>query len=110
MSRAALLRRWLLRAALIAGLLFFYAPIISVVLFSFNVSTSAAVWAGFSLRWYRELLGNDTVLTAAKLSVIIATVSATGATVLGTLVAFVLSRFGRFRSRARSRQWRPRRW
>src|SRR5262249_19419353 len=45
MSRAALLRRWLLRAVLVAGLAFFYAPIVSVVLFSFNASTSAAVWS-----------------------------------------------------------------
>src|SRR5262249_40680200 len=68
-SRAALLRRWLLRGVLIAGLMFFYAPIVSVVLFSFNSSTSAAVWSGFSLRWYQELLGNDNILRAAKLSV-----------------------------------------
>ena len=57
MSRAALVRRWLLRAVLIAGLLFFYAPIVSVVLFSFNSSTSAAVWSGFSLRWYQRAAG-----------------------------------------------------
>lgn len=99
MSRAALLRRWLLRAVLVAGLAFFYAPIVSVVLFSFNASTSAAVWSGFSLRWYQELLGNDNMLRAARLSVVIAIMSATGATVLGTLAGFALARFGWFKGR-----------
>jgi putrescine transport system permease protein len=100
MTRAPAIRRWLLRAVLVAGLVFFYAPIVSVVLFSFNASTSATLWSGFSLRWYHELLGNDDILGAARLSLTIAVMSATGATVLGTLVGFALSRFGRFRGRA----------
>src|SRR5262249_5246618 len=97
--RAALYRRWMLRAVLIAGLAFFYAPIVSVGLFSFNSSTSAAVGSGFSLRWYQELLGNDNILRAAKLSVAIAAMSATGATILGTLAGYALSRFGWFKGR-----------
>jgi putrescine transport system permease protein len=100
MSNAANLRRWLLRAVLAAGLAFFYAPIVSVVLFSFNSSTSATLWSGFSLRWYRELLGNEDILNAARLSVTIAIMSACGATVLGTLVGFALSRFGWFKGRS----------
>jgi len=100
MSNTPALRRWLLRSVLIAGLAFFYAPIVSVVLFSFNSSTSATLWSGFSLRWYRELLGNEDILRAARLSVTIAIMSATGATVLGTLVGFALSRFGWFKGRA----------
>ena len=91
MSRAATLRRWLLRGVLAAGLLFFYAPIVSVVLFSFNASTSATVWSGFSMRWYLELLDNDNILRAARLSLMIAAMSATGATILGNgRVAFIL--------------------
>jgi len=100
MSRAAALRRWLLRGALAAGLLFFYVPIVSVVLFSFNGSTSATVWSGFSLRWYQELLENDNILRAARLSLMIAAMSATGATILGTLAGFALARFGWFKGRA----------
>jgi putrescine transport system permease protein len=100
MSRAATLRRWLLRGVLAAGLLFFYAPIVSVVLFSFNASTSATVWSGFSMRWYLELLDNDNILRAARLSLMIAAMSATGATILGTLAGFALARFGWFRGRA----------
>ncbi len=93
------LSRWLLRSVLAAALIFFYAPIASVIVFSFNASTSATVWAGFSLRWYGELSGNQDILHAARLSLLIATMSATGATILGTLVSYALSRFGRFRSR-----------
>ena len=94
------IRRWLLRGVLGAGLLFLYAPIASVIIFSFNGSTSATVWSGFSLRWYRELLDNDDILNAAKISLSVAAMSATGATVLGTLVGYALSRFGRFKGRA----------
>lgn len=93
------LSRWLLRSVLAAALIFFYAPIASVIVFSFNASTSATVWAGFSLRWYGELSDNQDILRAARLSLLIATMSATGATILGTLVSYALSRFGRFRSR-----------
>jgi putrescine transport system permease protein len=100
MIRPATWRKAGLRCALGLGLFFLYAPIVSVILFSFNATSSAAVWAGFSLRWYRELAGNDDILHAARLSVSIAAMSATGATVLGTLVAFVLTRYRRFRSRA----------
>jgi putrescine transport system permease protein len=99
MTRSALMRRFLLRGVLALGLLFFYAPIVSVVLFSFNASTSVAVWSGYSLRWYQELLGNEDMLRAARLSLTIAAMSATGATILGTLVGFALSRFGWFKGR-----------
>jgi putrescine transport system permease protein len=91
--------RRLLIGVLVVGFSFLYAPIILVVLYSFNSSTSTTVWSGFSLRWYAELLQNDDVLRAARLSLEIATLSAIGATILGTLVGYVLSRFGRFRTR-----------
>jgi putrescine transport system permease protein len=88
-----------LRVILALGLAFLYAPIALVVLFSFNDSTSTTVWSGFSLRWYDELLQNVNVVHAAGLSLEIALASASGATVIGTLVGFVLSRNGRFKGR-----------
>jgi putrescine transport system permease protein len=88
-----------LRFVLGAGLIFLYAPIVLVVLFSFNGSTSTTVWSGFSLHWYTELFSNPDVLHAARLSVEIAAMSATGAMTIGTLVGLLLSRFGRFRGR-----------
>jgi putrescine transport system permease protein len=88
-----------LRVVLAVGLAFLYAPIVLVVLFSFNDSTSTTVWSGFSLHWYGELLQNINVVHAAGLSLEIALASGSGATVIGTLVGVVLSRYGRFKGR-----------
>jgi putrescine transport system permease protein len=79
---------------------FLYAPILSLIVFSFNESRLVTVWAGFSTRWYGELLRDPQILGAAWISLQVALVSATLAVILGTLAAYVLSRFGRFRSRA----------
>ncbi len=81
------------------GYAFLYIPLISVIVYSFNDSRLANVWGGFSTRWYAELLQNDQVLHATLLSLKIAAVSATLATVLGTLAGLMLTRFGRFRGR-----------
>jgi putrescine transport system permease protein len=94
-------RRSLFLTSMLAfGLAFLYVPILSMILFSFNASRLATVWGGFSTRWYWELLENDQILSAAWLSLRIAFVSATVATVLGVMAAIALSRFGRFRGRA----------
>jgi putrescine transport system permease protein len=81
------------------GFVFLYAPIISLVVFSFNESKLVTVWGGFSTKWYGELLRNRQILNAAWLSLQIATISASVALVLGTLAGFALTRFGRFRGR-----------
>ena len=81
------------------GFAYLYAPIISLIVFSFNESKLVTVWGGFSTKWYGELLRDPQILTAAWLSLKIAFISATIALCLGTLAAFVLTRFGRFRSR-----------
>lgn len=81
------------------GYAFLYLPLVSVVVYSFNDSQLATVWGGFSTRWYGELLGNDEILDAAWLSLRIAALSATLATILGTMAAFALVRLGRFRGR-----------
>ena len=89
-----------LQATLIAGLLFLYLPIGTLVAYSFNAGKLVTVWAGFSTRWYAELLRNEALLNAAWLSLRIAAASATLAVVMGTLAGFVLARFGLFRGRA----------
>jgi putrescine transport system permease protein len=81
------------------GYAFLYAPIAVLIVYSFNASRLVTVWSGFSTEWYVALLHNDKFLTAAWLSLRIAAVSATLATVLGTAAAFALVRFGRFRGR-----------
>jgi putrescine transport system permease protein len=81
------------------GLAFLYLPMLVLVTYSFNSSKLATVWAGFSTKWYGTLLQNEKFLGAAAISLKVALVSATIATVLGTMAAFVLVRAGRFRGR-----------
>jgi putrescine transport system permease protein len=85
--------------ALGLGFAFLYLPIVVLVVFSFNDSPLMTSWSGVSLRWYRELAGNERMLRAAGLSLGIAAASATLATVLGGAAGFALARFGRFRLR-----------
>ena len=86
--------------AVAAGFAFLYLPIAILVIYSFNASRLVTVWGGWSLRWYVELLHDRAMLEAAWTSLRIAALSATAATVLGTLAAVVLVRAGRFRGRA----------
>ncbi len=86
-------------AALGLGLAFLYLPIVILIIFSFNGSRLVAVWGGWSLRWYAELAGDAALLESAFISIRIAVLSATAATLLGTLAAVSLTRFGRFRGR-----------
>lgn len=91
---------WTLPVLCVLGFVFLYAPILSLVIFSFNASQLVTVWGGFSTRWYGELMRDTQILGAAWISLQVAFVSATVAVALGTLAAFVLMRFGRFHSRA----------
>jgi putrescine transport system permease protein len=81
------------------GFAFFYVPILSMIAFSFNKSRLATVWGGFSTQWYGKLFQNDQIVNAVVLSLKIAVVSATFATVFGTLAGIALARFRRFRGR-----------
>lgn len=81
------------------GFAFLYGPILSMIVYSFNESRLAAVWGGFSLRWYRSLLSNEQIWEALWLSLRIAALSATLATILGTMAGLALARFGLFRGR-----------
>jgi len=82
------------------GFAFLYLPILLMVAFSFNDSRMVTSFTGFSLRWYAALWRNETLMEALALSLRIAAVSATMATILGVLAGFALARFGRFRGRA----------
>lgn len=81
------------------GLAFLYVPIISVIVYSFNESRMVTVWAGFSLKWWRELPDNEAVVDAALLSLRIGLVTASLAVVLGTLAGLALARYRRFAGR-----------
>jgi putrescine transport system permease protein len=86
-------------SALVFGFAFLYLPILLLVLYSFNDSRLVTVWGGFSTRWYAELWRNQALLDAAWVTLRVAFVSATAATVLGTLAALALVRVGRFPGR-----------
>lgn len=78
---------------------FLYVPIVVMIIYSFNASRLVTVWGGFSTKWYAELVQDEKVLDAAWLSLQVAVLNATIATILGTLAAVVLVRFRRFPGR-----------
>jgi putrescine transport system permease protein len=85
--------------ALVLGFAFLYLPIVLLVVYSFNDSRLVTVWGGFSTRWYAEIWQNQQLLDAAWVTIRVALLSATVATVLGTLAAVALTRMGRFMGR-----------
>jgi spermidine/putrescine transport system permease protein len=89
----------LLHANLWLVYLFFYAPILVLVIFSFNSGKFVSQWEGFSLRWYAALLADDAIALALRNSLIVATVSTIVSTVVATLVAIGLERY-RFRGQS----------
>ena len=78
---------------------FFYLPLFFLIVFSFNSTRQDSVFTGFSLRWYQALWNDTRLVEGFMLSLNVALMSATLATVLATLAAFALIRFGRFPGR-----------
>jgi putrescine transport system permease protein len=90
-------------ASMAFGFAFLYLPILAMILYSFNASRLVTVWDAANsptIAWYVELFRNQQVLESARLSLRIAAVNATCAVILGTLAAFALERYTRFRGRA----------
>jgi putrescine transport system permease protein len=85
--------------AILLGFVFLYLPIVILVIYSFNASQLVAVWGGWSTRWYAELLGDRPLLESAFISIRVAIVAASAATVLGTFAAVALVRLSSFRGR-----------
>ena len=90
---------WFNATSLTLGFAFLYLPMIILITYSFNESKLVTVWAGFSTKWYGELLSNQSFLDAAWVTVKVAVASSTFATILGTMAALVLVRAGRFYGR-----------
>ncbi|GHD14343.1 ABC transporter permease subunit [Tianweitania populi] len=86
-------------ASVTAGFAFLYLPIVLLIIYSFNASRLVTVWAGFSTQWYVTLWHNQALLDAAWVTLRVGLVSATAATVLGTMAALALTRYTRFRGR-----------
>ena len=92
-------RSTFLFSTLAFGYAFLYLPIVILMAYSFNDSRIQSVWNGFSLRWYASLLDNPQIIDAALLSLQIALISATIATVLGTVAGLAMTHMGRFKGR-----------
>ena len=91
-------RRWpkLSTVLLIIGFIFLYAPMLSLVIYSFNESRLVTVWSGFSIKWYGELFEDDQMMSAAWVSIQIAFLTACISVVLGTMAALATTRMRRF--------------
>jgi len=87
------------RLMLWMGFLFLYAPMVILIVYSFNESRLVTVWGGFSTKWYTELVQDQQMMAAAWRSLKIAFLSAWAAIVLGTMAGIVMVRFHRFRGR-----------
>lgn len=79
---------------------FLYAPLVFLVVFSFNSTRQDSVFTGFSLRWYEALMRDSRIAEGFFLSLKVALISASIAVVLGTFAAYVLVRYARFKGRA----------
>jgi putrescine transport system permease protein len=90
---------WFNVTSLTLGFAFLYLPMLILIIFSFNESKLVTVWAGFSTKWYGEVLRNTAFLDAAWVTVKVAFISSSLATILGTMAAVVMVRAGRFRGR-----------
>ncbi|HKZ96246.1 MAG TPA: ABC transporter permease subunit [Hyphomicrobiaceae bacterium] len=90
---------WFNATSIGLGFAFLYIPILLLVIYSFNESKLVTVWGGWSTKWYAGLLDNEGLMNAAWVTLRVALLSATIATVLGTLAAIVLVRMGRFPGR-----------
>ena len=86
-------------AMLVLGFVFLYAPILSLVVYSFNESRLVTVWSGFSVKWYGELFRDQQMMSAAWVSVQVAFWTACASVVLGTMAAMVMTRFRDFRGK-----------
>ncbi|TJX00806.1 MAG: ABC transporter permease subunit, partial [Mesorhizobium sp.] len=85
--------------SIVLGFAFLYLPIVLLVVFSFNESKLVTVWGGFSTKWYVSLFHNQGLMDATWVTARVAVISATVATVLGTLAALTLTRYTRFKGR-----------
>jgi len=92
--------RLLPRTWLTLVFLFFYVPIVSVVVFSFNESPLVSVWTRFSTRWYVSLVQDRELMQAAGTSLMLALATAFASVFVGAWIGFVMASYRRFRGQA----------
>ena len=75
--------------------LFLYAPIVTLIVLSFNASKSRAKWGGFTFKWYIELFQNESIMQALSNTILLAVLSAVIATIIGTVAAIAINKMNR---------------
>jgi putrescine transport system permease protein len=85
---------------LILGLIFLYIPLVILIVFSFSNSEIINLWGGFTFNWYHEVINDEDIINATFTSLKIASITAIFSTILGTIVAYAITRFHFFRSRS----------
>lgn len=85
--------RFALTLVTLLTFVFLYAPIIVLIIFSFNSARLGAVWQGFTLNWYERMFNNRTIMDAALTSLIVAALSTVGSVIIGTLTAMAMERY-----------------
>lgn len=85
-----MIKKWFGRTYLFLIVLFLYAPIVTLMVLSFNNSRTSVKWGGFSLKWYQQLFDNSTILSALGNTLLLAVLSAAIATLLGTSAAIAI--------------------
>ena len=89
------MKKWVKNIYLALIIIFFYLPIIYVVVFSFNASKSLSNFTGFSLQWYEKMFSNRTMLESIYYTVLVAVISTVVSTIFGTISAIGLSKQSR---------------
>ena len=89
------MKKWLKNIYLALIIIFFYLPIIYVVIFSFNSSKSLSNFTGFSLQWYEKMFSNRTMLESIYYTVLVAVIATVISTIFGTISAIGLSKQSR---------------
>jgi putrescine transport system permease protein len=88
---------WFNTLSLTLGFAFLYIPILLLVIYSFNEGPNVTIWTGWSTKWYARVFENEQLRDAAWVTFLVAMISATMATILGTLGAITLTRYGKYR-------------
>lgn len=88
-------RRWFGRSLMTLTLIFFYLPIVFMVVFSFNKSKSLTHFTGFSMRWYKTMLKSHGMMSSLYITIIVAILATLISTIIGTITAIGLSQSGK---------------
>lgn len=88
-------RRWFGRSLMTLTLIFFYLPIVFMVVFSFNKSKSLTHFTGFSMRWYQTMLKSHGMMSSLYITIIVAILATLISTIIGTITAIGLSQSGK---------------